>query len=230
MSSEGGHAVSDTRISPRPSESEGQVLSEEIASAQQLPIPPAIEPEKTLRPTQWGMVAFLLSETALFATLITTYLTFLGQDVTGPTPKETLELGLVVVTTMLLLSSSGTAHVAEKLLHRGNQSGFCLWWGLTILLGISFLVGTAFEWWELIYTHDLTISRNLFGSTYYTLVGFHALHVTGGVIAMTIVLGLALKRQVTEKNQTGAQLVSWYWHFVDVVWVVVFTVVYLVGR
>jgi len=217
-----------------------KVLSEQAASAQQLPVPPAIEPEKVLSPAQWGVIAFLASEVALFGTLITTYLSFLNRDFIGPTPRQVQEpvmIGplalpplLVMVSTALLLSSSGTVHVAEKALHRGNQSGFRLWWGLTILLGISFLTGTAFEWYELIHKHDLTISRNLFGSTYFTLVGFHAAHVTGGVIVMSIVMGLALKCQVTEKNQTGVQLVSWYWHFVDVVWIVVFTVVYIVGR
>jgi heme/copper-type cytochrome/quinol oxidase subunit 3 len=76
----------------------------------------------------------------------------------------------------------------------------------------------------------LTIGRNLFGTTFYTLVGFHGLHVTVGVIVMLVVLGLALRRRVTRDNQIGVQLVSWYWHFVDAVWVAVFTVVYLVGR
>jgi cytochrome c oxidase subunit 3/cytochrome o ubiquinol oxidase subunit 3 len=100
---------------------------------------------------------------------------------------------------------------------------------LTITLGAIFLGATAYEWWEMIEKHDLTISRNLFGSTYYTLVGFHGMHVTGGVIVMTIILGLAIKNQVTQKNQTGVKMVSWYWHFVDVVWIVVFTVVYIVS-
>jgi cytochrome c oxidase subunit III len=260
------------------------------ASAQQLPVPPAIRPEKTLSPAHWGIAAFLLSEAALFSTLITTYLTYLGADVKAlekkedaawavsksaekaveaaeddpkqkddvknlqalakaarekaevtaqevkarieaePTPANSFAFGLVIVTTILLLSSSGTVHLAEKALHRGDQSAFCRWWGMTVLLGASFLAGTGYEWWELIHEHHVTISRNLFGTTYYTLVGFHGLHVTGGVIVMAIILGLALKRQVTEKNQTAVQMVSWYWHFVDVVWVVVFTVVYVVGR
>jgi cytochrome c oxidase subunit 3/cytochrome o ubiquinol oxidase subunit 3 len=95
---------------------------------------------------------------------------------------------------------------------------------------VAFLLGTAYEWNGLIRDHGLTISRNLFGTTYYTLVGFHALHVTIGVLVMLTVLGLALRRQVTVQNASGVQLVSWYWHFVDVVWIVVFTVVYLVGR
>ena len=97
-------------------------------------------------------------------------------------------------------------------------------------MGVLFLAGTVYEWDNLI-THDgLTISRNLFGTTYYTLVGFHALHVTAGVIVMLIMLCLAARREITGNHSVGVQLTSWYWHFVDGVWVVVFTVVYLVGR
>jgi len=176
------------------------------------------------------MISFLVSEVALFGTLIVTYVFYLGKDVVGPTPAEALSLSLVVCTTACLLASSATVHVAERTLERGNQGGFILWWLATILLGTVFLGGTAFEWRDLIDRHHLTVSRNLFGTTYYTLVGLHALHVTGGVTIMLIVLGLAWGRQVTSANRAGVGLVSWYWHFVDGVWVVVFTVVYLVGR
>ena len=103
-------------------------------------------------------------------------------------------------------------------------------WAATIGLGVLFLLGTAYEWHELITRHHLTISRNLFGTTYYTLVGFHGLHVTAGVVVMLIMLGLALGRRLTGRDRTGVEMVSWYWHFVDGVWLVVFTVVYLVGR
>jgi heme/copper-type cytochrome/quinol oxidase subunit 3 len=180
----------------------------------------------TLHPAQWGMIAFLLSEVAFFATLIVTYLALSGHDRVGPTPAEALSLGLVLVTTSILLSSSVTAHFALHSLARNRRGAFLALWGLTILLGALFLAGTADEWRELI-EHGLTISRNLFGSAFYTVVGFHALHVTAGVIAMSIVFGLAWKRNVTTANPMGAELVSWYWHFVDVVWVVVFIVVYL---
>src|SRR5262249_50512493 len=108
--------------------------------------------------------------------------------------------------------------------------GFVLAWTATIALGLAFLLGTAYEWRELIVEHHLTISRNLFGSTFFTLVGFHALHVTIGVVAMLIVLGRTLARQLSTSDQQAVQLVGWYWHFVDGVWIVVFTVVYLVGR
>ena len=197
---------------------------------QSFPVPPAIRPEITLSPGQWGMLSFLVSEVALFGTLIVTYLFYVGKDVVGPTPAEALSLGLVACTTTCLLASSATIHVAQRWLERGNRGGFLRWWLATLALGAAFLGGTAFEWRELIVRHHLTISRNLFGTTYYTLVGLHALHVTAGVIIMLIVLGLALGRQVTSANRAGVGLVSWYWHFVDGVWVVVFTVVYLVGR
>jgi cytochrome c oxidase subunit 3/cytochrome o ubiquinol oxidase subunit 3 len=176
------------------------------------------------------MLSFLVSEAALFGTLIVTYLFYVGRDVVGPTPAQALSLGLVVWTTACLLASSATVHVAERRLERGNHVRFLGWWLATVLLGAAFLGGTALEWRDLIERHHLTISRNLFGSTYYTLVGLHAVHVTAGLTVMLIVLGLALRHQVTSTNRAGVGLVSWYWHFVDGVWVVVFTVVYVVGR
>jgi len=181
-------------------------------------------------PAQWGMLGFLLSEAAFFTTLIVVYLSFLHRDRVGPTPAEALSLPLVIGTTICLLSSSIVIHLADRALERNRQTLFCVWWSATIVLGAIFLLGTAYEWRELIERHGLTIGRNLFGTSYYTLVGFHGLHVTVGVIVMLVVLGLALRRQVTHANRAGVQLVSWYWHFVDAVWVAVFTVVYLVGR
>ena len=96
----------------------------------------------------------------------------------GPRPAEALSLPLVLCTTACLLASSVTVHLAEKMLGRADQGGFILWWAATILLGMVFLGGTAYEWYGMIVDHGLTISRNLFGTTYYTLVGLHGLHVT----------------------------------------------------
>ena len=103
-------------------------------------------------------------------------------------------------------------------------------WTAVSVAMLGFLVGTAIEWHDLITRHGLTIGRNLFGTSYYTLVGFHGLHVTGGVVAMSIVLGLALRGRITAANRQGVELIGWYWHFVDVVWVVVFLVVYVFGK
>ena len=217
-------------------------MSEIIVSAGPLAtgrqaLPPPIAVERGLTPAQWGMLSFLVSEAALFSTLIVVYLSFLGADQSGPTPAV-LSLPLVIATTVCLLSSSVTVHLAERSLRFGSGSAFRRWWTATIVLGIVFLAGTAYEWNKLIVEDGLTISRNLFGTTYYTLVGFHAFHVTVGVIVMLIVLGLTLTHQARDqgseisgqKAAVSVGLVSWYWHFVDAVWVVVFTVVYLVGR
>jgi cytochrome c oxidase subunit III len=179
-----------------------------------------------LSPPQWGMLSFLVSEVAFFSTLIAAYVTFLGQDTSGPTPAV-LALPLVLGTTAALVASSFTIHLAERALAENRHATFCRWWLMTIALGIVFLSGTAYEWHDLITRHGLTIDRNLFGTTYYTLVGFHALHVTVGVVVMAIVLGLALARQIAPRERGAVELVAWYWHFVDVVWLVVFSVVYL---
>jgi cytochrome c oxidase subunit 3/cytochrome o ubiquinol oxidase subunit 3 len=221
--------VNETGITPTLPAGQG-VQREPTAPVTRLPVPPDVAPEKTLSAAQWGMVCFLISEAALFSTLIVTYLHFVGKDRVGPTPAEVLSVELVLANTLCLLASSITIHQAEHLLRRGRQWSFCLWWVFTIVLGLVFLAGTGYEWYNLIVKHQLTISRNLFGSTFYTLVGFHAFHVTGGVVAMLIVLALALRRQVTADNPQGVGLVAWYWHFVDGVWVVVFAVVYLIGR
>jgi cytochrome c oxidase subunit 3 len=194
--------------------------------------PAAIGPSAALSPPQWGMITFLCSEVAFFSTLIVAYIVFYGRDsqpggLGGPTP-EVLTLPLVIGTTICLLSSSVTIHLADRALRHGHNATFIQLLAATIGLGLVFLLGTAHEWTELINRHHLTISRNLFGTTFYTLVGFHALHVTAGVIVMLIVLALTLRGQLVEDNHAGVQLVSWYWHFVDGVWIVVFTLVYLI--
>jgi cytochrome c oxidase subunit III len=188
-----------------------------------------------LTPGQWGVIAFLSSEVAFFSTLIVTYLAFYRKDsepggLGGPQPGDVLSLNLVIVTTICLLASSVTVHLADQALRKGGHTAFRLFWTLTIGLGTAFLLGTGKEWYDLIVQHHLTINRNLFGTTFYTLVGFHAFHVTVGVLVMLIVLGLALAERLPDKNRTSVQLVSWYWHFVDAVWIVVFSVVYLMPR
>lgn len=200
------------------------------APASELPIPPDIAPERTLSAPEWGMAAFLLSEVAFFSTLIVTYVAFMGRDVVGPTPAEALSLPIVLISTVCLVSSSGVIHLAEKALRDSRVLAFGLLLAATIALGVVFLALTGVEWYGLINQQHLTISRNLFGSTYYTLVGFHAAHVTVGVLVMSIVLALTVRRDITEQHRTGMTLIGWYWHFVDVVWIVVFFVVYIISR
>jgi cytochrome c oxidase subunit 3/cytochrome o ubiquinol oxidase subunit 3 len=107
---------------------------------------------------------------------------------------------------------------------------FRLWWFLTLALGAIFLIGTAREWHHLIYDKGLTISTNLFGTTYYSLVGLHAFHVSIGLVGLAIVLILALLNLIRQEHVRNVDTFAMYWHFVDAVWVVVFTVVYIVGR
>jgi cytochrome c oxidase subunit 3/cytochrome o ubiquinol oxidase subunit 3 len=193
----------------------------------------AVELPSTLRfnHAKVGMLAFLLSEVAFFSTLITTYVVFLEQTkASTPSPAEVFHLPLVLVGTACLLSSSLTIHLAERAMRRDNRAGFLGWWGLTILLGATFLACTGKEWHELIYIDGLTISRNMFGSAYFTLVGFHALHVTIGLILLSTIFMLAWRREISQHNHTAAEIISWYWHFVDAVWIVVFSLVYLIGR
>jgi len=170
----------------------------------------------------------IVAEISLFAVFVVAYLFYIGKSVNGPYPKDVLELP--VLGTVCLLSSSLTVHLAAKALARDNRRGFLAFWTLTVILGALFLYGTAREWYRLIYEHGLTISTNLFGTTYYSLVGLHAFHVTAGVIMLTFVLLFTLAGRVTIEHSQRVSVLALYWHFVDVVWVVVFTVVYVVGR
>ncbi len=189
-----------------------------------------VEGHAALPPAKTGMIAFLISEASFFGTLIMAYVYFLSQSTSGnPKPSEVFRLPMVLAASACLFSSSATIHLAEKALSRGRNGTFLKWWGLTIVLGALFLGGTMWEWSDLIGKWGLTISRNLFGTTYFTLVGFHALHVSIGVMVMSIIFGLGVKNLITAGN-TAVEVVSWYWHFVDAVWLVVFTLVYLVGR
>jgi len=175
-----------------------------------------------------GMYCLIAAEAAIFTIFVVAYLFYLGKSVSGPSPKEVL--AVPVFLTICLLSSSATIHVAVKSLKRGSFRSFGAWWLLTFLLGTIFLVGTGREWHRLIYHDGLTISTNLFGTTYYSLVGLHAFHVTVGLLALAIVQFFFLCGLVHEQHAERIDVLSLYWHFVDAVWVVVFTVVYLIGR
>jgi cytochrome c oxidase subunit 3 len=175
-----------------------------------------------------AMACLIIAESAIFTIFVVAYLFYLGKSVTGPTPREVLETPIFF--TICLLSSSITVHFAGKSLERNNRPAFLALWSLTIILGGLFLFGTGQEWHRLIYEHGLTISTNLFGTTYYSLVGLHAFHVTAGLIMLTIVLIFGLAGRVDKDQFRRVDVLALYWHFVDAVWVVVFTVVYIVGR
>ena len=201
------------------------------ASALDIPLTPSSEASPAWRlPDRGkvGMVSFIIAESAIFTIFVVAYLFYLGKSISGPTPRDVLETPIFY--TICLLSSSITLHLAEKSLFRDARPTFLMLWLLTFVLGSVFLYGTAQEWHRLMYEHGLTISTNLFGTTYYSLVGLHAFHVTVGLAMLAIVLLLGVTGRVGVAHAARVDVLSMYWHFVDVVWVVVFTVVYVIGR
>jgi cytochrome c oxidase subunit 3 len=175
-----------------------------------------------------AMAGLIIAESAIFTIFVVAYLFYLGKSITGPTPSEVLETPIFY--TICLLSSSLTIHLAAKSLERDYRRLFVCLWVLTIALGGLFLYGTAMEWHRLIYERGLTISTNLFGTTYYSLVGLHAFHVTAGLIMLSVVAIFGFIGRIGVSQSDRVAVLSMYWHFVDAVWVVVFTVVYVLGR
>jgi cytochrome c oxidase subunit 3 len=175
-----------------------------------------------------GMFCLIVAEAAIFTIFVVAYIFYLGKSVTGPTPQQVLEIP--IFNTICLLGSSLTIHFAEHALERGRMGAFKTLWFLTFALGTVFLVGTGMEWHRLVYKWGLTISTNLFGTTYYSLVGLHAFHVIVGLLGLGLVMMLALASKVKQEHSSRVSVLGLYWHFVDAVWVVVFTVVYILGR
>ncbi len=175
-----------------------------------------------------AMLGLIVAETALFTIFVVAYLYYLGKSLSGPTPAEVLELPIAI--SIALWSSSATIHLAVRALRAGRLRAFTLLWLATLLLGALFLAGTAREWQRLIFEHGLTIRTNLFGTTYFALVGLHASHVIVGLTLLGAVLAFALRGHVKLAHAGRTEVLSLYWHFVDVVWLVVFVVVYGVGR
>jgi cytochrome c oxidase subunit 3/cytochrome o ubiquinol oxidase subunit 3 len=175
-----------------------------------------------------GMYCLISAESAIFTIFVVAYLFYIGKSLTGPLPRDVLHAPIFF--TICLLSSSLTIHLAVKSLKSAKVTRFALWWFLTLTLGATFLAGTAREWHRLIYEEGLTIQTNLFGTTYYSLVGLHAFHVTVGLLGITTVLLFALLGYMRQEHAERVDVLALYWHFVDAVWVVVFTVVYIVGR
>jgi cytochrome c oxidase subunit III len=175
-----------------------------------------------------GMICLIATESALFTIFVVAYLFYIGKSLTGPYPKDVLPLPIVA--TICLLSSSLTVALAERAFTRGKSGAFKLWWFITIALGVEFAVATLFEWKELIYHHHFTISTNLAGSTFYSLVGLHLSHVIVGLILLSLVFVLSLFNKVGPEQHERLQMIGWYWHFVDCIWIIVFTVVYIIGR
>ncbi len=175
-----------------------------------------------------GMICLIVAESAIFIIFVIAYIFYIGKSLSGPTPAQVLKLP--IVETVCLLSSSITVHFAVSALAKGKTGLSSIWLGATVLLGAIFLAGTALEWRELIYQDGLTIRTNLFGTTFYSLVGLHASHVAVGLVMLGLALTFGVTGKLKREHAHRLEMVSYYWHFVDAVWVVVFTVVYIIGR
>jgi cytochrome c oxidase subunit 3 len=175
-----------------------------------------------------GIIFLIVTESVLFSMFVIAYLIYTGKSLVGPYPKDVLELPILA--SICLLSSSGTIVFAEHALKHNQLGKFKLWWVITILLGAYFLWATGAEWHKLIYEDHLTIATNLFGTTFYSLVGLHASHVIVGLVFLSLVMIVTLLGFPIQQQLRRVLFLSWYWHFVDGVWVIVFTVVYILGR
>jgi cytochrome c oxidase subunit 3/cytochrome o ubiquinol oxidase subunit 3 len=175
-----------------------------------------------------GMACLIVAESAIFIIFVVAYIYYIGKSLSGPTPAQVLELP--ILGTICLLSSSATVHFAVSALRKNKLRSCTLWLAGTVLLGAVFLMGTAREWYHLIHDFGLTIRTNLFGTTFYSLVGLHATHVVIGLIMLSIALALLVSGRMKEKHAERLEVLSLYWHFVDGVWVVVFLVVYVLGK
>jgi cytochrome c oxidase subunit 3/cytochrome o ubiquinol oxidase subunit 3 len=174
------------------------------------------------------MFTLIAAESAIFTIFVVAYIFYIGKSLSGPMPKDVLETPIFI--TICLLSSSLTIHLAVRALRSGKVGAFGLWWFITMALGAIFLIGTGREWQRMIFEKGLTISTNLFGTTYYSLVGLHAFHVTVGLIGIVLAMIFTLLGKLKPEHSERVDVFSMYWHFVDAVWVVVFTVVYVIGR
>jgi len=175
-----------------------------------------------------GMTALIVGESAIFTIFVVAYVFYMGNNLTGPTPAQVLEVP--ILGTICLLSSSLTIWRAEKAIEDDRTGSFTVCLGATIALAAVFLTGTALEWKKLIYQDGLTVSTNLFGTTFYSLVGLHATHVVVGLFLLTSIFIFSLFGWVDSRHSERFGVIALYWHFVDTVWIVVFTVVYLIGR
>ena len=175
-----------------------------------------------------GMWCLIIAESAIFTIFVVAYIYYLGKNLSGPEPRDVVELPLFI--SLCLWASSGTSEMAVRALRRGEERTFTLLWLATIVLALVFMGGTALEWRHLIYEKGLTVRTNLFGTAYYSLVGLHAFHVIVGIVCLIVVLMLALKGKVHREHAHRTHVLGLYWHFVDVVWVIVFAVVYVIGR
>lgn len=177
---------------------------------------------------KFGIWVFLGSEAMFFSALIASYVVNVVKSAQGPYPHEVLSLPLVSINTFVLIASSLCMVIALSHAQDGDIPGAIRWLVGVIVLGLAFLGGQAYEFTHL-YLDGLSMSRNLFGASFFTLTGTHGLHVLSGVIWIILVIfQLRQRRGTNEQMALKIELAGLYWHFVDLIWIIIFTVVYLI--
>lgn len=173
-----------------------------------------------------GMWLFLSSEIMFFGGLISAFLHF---KINTPSPAEAalLDVALIGVNTFILLSSSFTLVLGFASIQKGNSSGLTRYIGITILLGALFLAGQGYEFTTL-YREGMTLQSSVYGSSFFTLTGFHGLHVLIGIVWGFVVLLNSMRGKYSASSYNGVEIFGLYWHFVDIVWIVLFTIIYLI--
>ena len=173
-----------------------------------------------------GMLLFIASEVMFFGGLYATYFNARATTpgVWGPPEgAHELDIALAGALTAILVASSFTMQFGVWAIRRGDTGKLKMWTGITLILGVLFLMGQLYDYSEL----GFGIADGVFGTTFYTLTGFHGAHVFGGAVGLTIILARALRGQFSARNHVAVEAVSMYWHFVDVVWIAVFSTIYL---
>jgi cytochrome c oxidase subunit 3/cytochrome o ubiquinol oxidase subunit 3 len=174
-----------------------------------------------------AMWAFLGSECLLFGALISTYFLYRGRSLVGPTPKQIYDIPYTSVSSFVLLMSSLTMVLALSAIQRGDQRRLRVWLLATALLGMTFIGGQVYEFTSFV-REGLTLKTNLFGSSFFVLTGFHGVHVTLGIVMLLSLANLSYRGKIPQEKSEIVEIAGLYWHFVDVVWIVIFTVVYLI--
>jgi len=173
-----------------------------------------------------GFWVFIGSETLFFGSLISTYMVYKGASVAGPYPHDVLNIPLTSISTFVLLTSSLAMVLALAAVQKGNRAGTLTWLMVTAVFGLIFLGFQAYEFTHFVH-EGLTIQSNVFGSSFFVLTGFHGVHVSVGVLWLLSLWILTLRGKIGKENALNVEIAGLYWHFVDVVWIVIFTLIYL---
>ncbi|MGH9154299.1 MAG: cytochrome c oxidase subunit 3 [Acidimicrobiales bacterium] len=174
-----------------------------------------------------AMWVFLGSECLLFGALISAYFLYRGRSLSGPTPADVYDIPYTSVSSFVLLMSSLTMVLALAAIQRADYRRLRVWLMATALLGATFIAGQVYEFTTFI-REGLTIRTNLFGSSFFVLTGFHGVHVTLGIVMLLSLWNLSLRGRLNQDKTEVVEIVGLYWHFVDVVWILIFTVIYLI--